>query len=77
MKQCLLASCLLLAGCGVSVTTSGIKAGIISEEVVVVDNGSRVVHEDLIGLRIQWLPYFSWNDVVGLFKSDKKNENPK
>ena len=73
MKKILLvATCIaLLSGCGISVTTSGLKAGIISEDVVV-ENGNRVIHEDLVGLRVQWLPYFSWNDVVGWFKKEKK-----
>lgn len=62
----------LLTGCGVTLTTSYFKAGIIDTEVTVAENGSRVIHEDIIGVKLQWLPYFSWADVKGWFKSKKE-----
>ena len=59
----------LLSGCGVSVTLSGLKAGIISE-VSTVENGSRVRREEVVGLNVQWLPYFTWYDVRHLFTGE-------
>lgn len=68
-----LVSLCLLSGCGVTVTQSYLKAGLLMEDhVTLAENGSRVIHEDFVGLKIQWLPYFSWTDVKNLFRSDKK-----
>ena len=72
-KLLLLSPLLLMSGCGITVTQSYLKAGIIMEdEVMVSDSGSRVMHEDFVGIKLQWLPYFSWTDVCNLFKSKKE-----
>lgn len=60
----------LLTGCGVSITTSGFKAGLI-DEVTRVEDGSKVHYEDVTGITIQWLPYFSWADVKNWFKKEE------
>ena len=73
-KLLLLAPLLLVSGCGITVTQSYLKAGLLMEDhVTLAENGSRVIHEDFVGLKIQWLPYFSWTDVCNLFKSKDKN----
>lgn len=73
-KLLLLAPLLLVSGCGITVTQSYLKAGLLMEDnVSLAENGSRVIHEDFVGLKIQWLPYFSWTDVCNLFKSKDKN----
>ena len=65
----LIPTLLLLSGCGVSLTTSGFKAGII-DETTRIEGDSKVHVEDILGLTVQWAPYFSWNDVRNLFKKD-------
>ena len=73
-KLLLLAPLLLVSGCGITVTQSYLKAGLLMEDhVTLAENGSRVIHEDFVGLKIQWLPYFSWTDVCNLFKSKDEN----
>ena len=73
-KLLLLAPLLLASGCGITVTQSYLKAGLLMEDhVTLAENGSRVIHEDIIGVKLQWLPYFSWADVKNLFKSKDKN----
>ena len=73
-KLLLLAPLLLVSGCGITVTQSYLKAGLLMEDhVTLAENGSRVIHEYFVGLKIQWLPYFSWTDVCNLFKSKDKN----
>jgi len=62
----------LICGCGVTLTTSEFKAGIIDEVVTCDGNGSRVIHEDILGIHIQWLPYFSFGDIRQLFNKHKK-----
>ena len=59
----------LLSGCGISLTTSGFKAGIITETTRV-ENGSKVHTEDIVGISIIWLPYFSWDDFANCFKNE-------
>ena len=72
-KLLLLAPLLLVSGCGITVTQSYFKAGLLMEDhVTLAENGSRVIHEDFVGLKIQWFPYFSWTDVKNLFRSNKK-----
>lgn len=73
-KLLLLVPLLLMSGCGITVTQSYLKAGLLMEDhVTLAENGSRVIHEDFVGLKIQWLPYFSWTDVCNLFKPEDKN----
>ena len=62
----------LVCGCGVSLTTSEFNLGIIDGQAIVDDNGNRVVHEHILGLHVQWLPYFSFGDVRRLFSSKKE-----
>ena len=62
----------LACGCGVTLTTSELKLGIIDEQVTVDGHGSRVMHEDILGLHVQWLPYFSFGDVRRLFSNKKE-----
>ena len=70
-KVVTLALLLLLTGCGVSLTTSGFKAGLI-DETTRIEGDSKVHVEDIIGLTIQWAPYFSWNDIKRAFSSKKE-----
>ena len=69
MKLLVISVCCLFAGCGVSLTTSGFKAGIIDTESLIED-GNRIYKEDIVGVSVQWLPYFSWYDVKQMFKKD-------
>ena len=62
---------LLVCGCGVSVSTSGIRVGLI-DEVTVIENDSRLTTEELIGVKIDWAPKFTWRDVVDLFTKDEE-----
>lgn len=70
-KVVTLALLLLLTGCGVSLTTSGFKAGLI-DETTRIEGDSKVHVEDIIGLTIQWAPYFSWYDVKHVFSNKKE-----
>ena len=65
----LIPALLLLSGCGVSLTTSGFKAGLI-DETTRIEGDSKVHVEDIVGLTVQWAPYFSWYDVKRWFKSE-------
>lgn len=62
---------ILLSGCGISLTTSGFKAGII-DETTRIEGDSKVHVEDIIGVTIQWAPYFSWYDFKRVFSSKKE-----
>lgn len=71
MKKLLTLSMILCSGCGISVTQSGIKAGIMDREVKEQD-GCRVVVETVTGLQIQWAPEFDWTDVKRWFKKEEQ-----
>lgn len=70
MKISTLVICsLLVTGCGVSVSTSGMRLGII-DDVTIVENGSRVTTEEVVGIKIDWAPRFTWRDVVKWFNEE-------
>jgi hypothetical protein len=62
---------LLVCGCGVSVSTSGVRVGLI-DEVTVIENDSRLTTEELVGVKIDWAPKFTWRDIVDLFTKDEE-----
>ena len=70
MKRVAILSLLLLSGCGVSLTQSGFKAGIIVEDVAMIQDDSKVYTEDIVGIKIQWLPNFTWGDISRWWKSE-------
>jgi len=63
-----------MSGCAVHLSIYDLKVGMI-DEVTIVENGSRVTHEDVVGIKIQWLPRFSWADVKSIFSRDKDEKS--
>lgn len=56
----------MIAGCGVTVSTSGMKVGFDDKKKVVSTNGVEMTSEEFIGLQIKWAPAFTWRDVYDL-----------
>lgn len=63
----------LVSGCGISVTTSGISAGLMDRSIHI-QNECQIVTEQFCGLNLQWLPEWTWRDVRQWFKKEEQPE---
>ena len=63
----------LISGCGISVTTSGIRAGLIDRSIQI-QSECQIVTEQFYGLNLQWLPEWTLSDIRRWLKKEEEPE---